>query len=268
MENKPIVTVKNEISNFSTLQVDTSELPEIISKQVNKMKELEEKIKNVMKEAENAKKAANSNKKVGFLGGRKRAIEELQYTARKMALAIQTNADALQLTFEFQKQLTDISKFLLRLGLTNIANNRIVVRELELRLKGASKQKISELAKQELLSVVRQLKAQQDLFIKQEQLNQKIKELNNKIDQVVDLKILQLEEENKKLRKEIKEMKTVSEKQEMKIEKLKKKLRKRILSEYKSNIISLTKNKLKIVVIIFFITIILLGFIFYFLFYK
>ena len=64
-----------------------------------------------------------------------------------------------------------------------------MVRELELRLSGASKEQLSDLARQEVASVVRQLKEQEDLFQKQEQMKKGIKrhDLKIKQDQTDDL---------------------------------------------------------------------------------
>jgi len=182
-ENNNIVKKSSIDNNTGVVGFDISELPQIITKQVNKMTVLERKIKQVMKEADIAKEEAQkANKKISIFSGKKVAIEELQTSANSLANAIQFNAEALQSSFEFQKELADISKFLFGLGAWNIAQNRMVVRELELKMKDASQIEISELAKQELLTVVRQLKAQEDLLSKQEQFNKKLKEFNKQLD--------------------------------------------------------------------------------------
>jgi len=227
-ENKTIVTITNEINNSNVLEFNPSELPQIISNQVQKMTELDFKIKKVMKDAEKAKKTANdANKKITFFSGRKEAIEELQSSGKSLALAIQTNAEALQLSFEFQKELADISKFLIRLGVSNIVQNRIVVRQLELKLKGASQKEISELAREELLSVVRQLKAQEDLLYKQEQHNKKLKELNKQIDVVsenngnLQEKVILIEEKDKRQDEELKKQKGTDKRHDQELAKQK-----------------------------------------------
>ncbi|MFR2874706.1 MAG: hypothetical protein ACLTB7_09420 [Veillonella atypica] len=92
-----------------------------------------------------------------------RAIEKLQNAVISTAKALEESSDAHKKTFEYQKRLTNISYGLFRLGATNIAYNRSLVREIELRLKGASEKEISELARNELVRVVTQLKEQEDL---------------------------------------------------------------------------------------------------------
>ena len=82
-----------------------------------------------------------------------------------MAQAIVMGAKAQKVAFEFQTKLAEITKFLFNLGISNIVYNRMVVRELELRLSGASKEKISELARKELTTVVKQLKDQEDMYV-------------------------------------------------------------------------------------------------------
>ncbi len=74
-----------------------------------------------------------------------------------------TAAEAQKLSFEYQEKLGEVTKYLFFLGESNIVANRTVVREIEMRLKGASEAEISSLAKQELINVVKQLKDQEDM---------------------------------------------------------------------------------------------------------
>ena len=89
-------------------------------------------------------------------------------------------------TFEYQKRLTNISYGLFRLGATNIAYNRSLVREIELRLKGASEKEISELARNELVRVVTQLKEQEDLQKKLARLKEEVKTLKKSQNDIND----------------------------------------------------------------------------------
>jgi len=166
-----IINNREDLAEFNS-----ADIPKIITKQVHQINVLERKISEVIQEATKAKEAAiNANEKIG-LSGRKKAIEQLQSSGREIASAIQVSAQAHQQSFEFQKELADISKFLIGLGVSNIAQNRIVVRELEMKMNGASKEQISDLAKQELLSVIRQLKAQEHIQERLERLSSTIKE--------------------------------------------------------------------------------------------
>lgn len=162
--------------------VRDEDLPAVIQGQVQKLNELDESVKKAVVAAKKAEEAAKKaeDKKVTFWGGRKEAIEELQTAGMSIADAVASGAKAQKVSFEFQTKLAEITKYLFGLGISNIAANRIVVRELELRLNGASKEKLSDLARQEMLMVVKQLKDQEDILVKQEELEKSVKSHNNK----------------------------------------------------------------------------------------
>ena len=78
--------------------------------------------------------------------------------------------------FEYQQKLSDITKFLFRLGLTNIAMNRVVVEELEYRLRNATQEELDDLARAEIENLLKRLKMQQDIDQKQTEQMKLIKE--------------------------------------------------------------------------------------------
>jgi len=155
----------------------TARLPELIRTQMDKLKELDDNVQSALSAAGDAeisaKKAQALSADRGFFTDKKRtAIEGLQAAGIELAKAVQTSAKAQKTAFEFQERLAEISSNLFGLGLQNIAARQIVVRELEARLKGASEEELSELARQELLGVVRQLKEQESLLRKQDALKE------------------------------------------------------------------------------------------------
>lgn len=154
------------------------QLPAIISSQYNNIVELEDSVVKSIKLAKDAESSAKkaSDFTVHWYGGRKEAIELLQDASEYSSKALISLAEAQKKSFEYQTKLTEITKFLFGLGVSSIAMNRCVVRELELKLKGASDEDISDLAKQELKNVILQLKAQEDMMQKQEFLTGKVKE--------------------------------------------------------------------------------------------
>lgn len=170
--------------NVNILDVTTiseSQLPAVISTQFNNLTELENNVQKAVNLAAMAKaKAQDAQVSVGWFK-KKAAIELLQDTVQGNAEAQISLADAQKLSFEYQTKLTEITKFLFALGVSNIAMNRSVVRELELKLKGASEEEISDLAKQELRNVILQLKAQEDIMKKQEHLTGKVKKQEEQI---------------------------------------------------------------------------------------
>lgn len=161
---------------IQTIEVDIAEIPSIITSQFKEMSRLQEHVEIAIQKAGQAKEAANrAFEKSTGLGHKKEAIESLQSATVDLAEAQVSETEAQMVSFEYQKQLGKITQYLFALGVSNLAANRSVVRELELKLSGATKEELSDLARQELLNVVRQLKAQQDLMDKQNELSKKVK---------------------------------------------------------------------------------------------
>lgn len=186
--NENEVEIKQD-GEIITVKVD--EVPVIISSQIDAISELEEKIKSSDDSAKNAMAYVNSDMKRYQLKGKgifkHRAgntidiVEGSQAAVKKLAEAQQVSVEAMKQSFEFQKKLAQASKYLFELGCANITVNRIAVRSIEAKLTGASAEKISELAKQEMMAVVRQLKEQENILKKQEDLKNKIKESKSEI---------------------------------------------------------------------------------------
>lgn len=172
----------SEISNVLSIPiVDESQLPSIISEQMDKLKEVEENINHAENTALEAKqKAENAKVSAGFFK-KKQAIELLQDAAQGIAEAQISATDAQKFLFEYQKELTKITKYLFGLGVSSISANRVIVKELELKLQGASDGEISELAKQELISIVKQLKAQEDVYNRLDSLTENCKDHEKRI---------------------------------------------------------------------------------------
>ena len=156
-------------------KVSEENLPEIIDGQVNNIKVLDKQIQKALKSAGNARDAAETaaNMSAGFWH-RKNAIEGLQSAVEEIGNATADNADSQKRLFDFLQKMAQVEKIILQIGCMSIAMNRSTVRELELKLKGASKEKLSELAKKELESVVKQIRQQQDILEKQDRLESNV----------------------------------------------------------------------------------------------
>jgi len=176
MNKELIVLGSEEIIDSGVSYVDEKDLPILINRQVGKLQELDKSVKKAINSADKARESAEraERKSVGF-GRKKAAIEELQSAGVDLASAVQSGAEAQKISFEFQTKLAEITKYLFGLGVSNIASNRFVVRELEMRLKGASRKELSDLARQELTLVVKQLKEQEDILRKQDDLSKTVK---------------------------------------------------------------------------------------------
>ncbi len=156
--------------------ISESQVPDIIRNRFQGLKELKEKVSEAQLRAETAQSSAQraSYKSAGFFGKRE-AIESLQSATVDIADAQISAADAQKLAFQYQEKLGELTKYLFGLGVSNIAMNRSVVRELELKLRGASEEELDDLARKEVLTVVKQLKAQEDMMKRQSDLTARVK---------------------------------------------------------------------------------------------
>lgn len=144
---------ETEISPNQQTFGSTGNLPELIRHQIEKLNELDNNVKLALEAATKAESAAKSAKQQsagrGLFSDPKRiAIEHLQSAGLELADAVQSSAKAQKTGFEFQQRLADITTNLFGLGIQNIAARQTVIRELEARLKGASEEAITALARQ------------------------------------------------------------------------------------------------------------------------
>ena len=173
----------NEVVEAEGFGISENMLPEIISGQVKEIQRLEVSIKNAVERAEAARTLALSAKeKSAGLFQKKEAIELLQSATISLAEAESATVEAQTVSFECQKKIGEITKYLFALGCTNMAANRSVVRELKMILEGASGDRLDELAKQEIINVVRQLKAQEDIANKQNELSRTVREQKDELE--------------------------------------------------------------------------------------
>ena len=176
--------------NLPQLNISIEQLPTIIGNTFKHISEVDRKILNAVSRAEEAKKLADeaSQKNAGwsFFGSdKKEAIEALQSAAISQANALSDSVDANKELFNNQKKMSEALRYLFGLGVANIAANRTVVRELELKLKNASQEELSELARQEITNVILQLRAQEDMQYKLENHDRILREHKVDIDKIL-----------------------------------------------------------------------------------
>ena len=177
-------------SNLPQQKISIEQLPAIIGNTFKHISEVDRKISNAVSRAEEAKKLADeaSQKNAGwsFFGSdKKEAIEALQSAAISQANALSDSVDANKELFNNQKKMSEALRYLFGLGVANIAANRTVVRELELKLKNASQEELSELARQEITNVILQLRAQEDMQYKLENHDRILREHKVDIDKIL-----------------------------------------------------------------------------------
>ena len=177
-------------SNLPQQKISIEQLPVIIGNTFKHISEVDRKISNAVSRAEEAKKLADeaSQKNAGwsFFGSdKKEAIEALQSATVSQANALSDSVDANKELFNNQKKMSEALRYLFGLGVANMAANRTVVRELELKLKNASQEELSELARQEITNVILQLRAQEDMQYKLENHDRILREHNVDIDKIL-----------------------------------------------------------------------------------
>lgn len=128
-------------------------------------------------------------------------IQEATYYLSDVVINITKNQT---IFWDYLKKISEITKFLFNLGISNIAANNIVVHYLEKKLSDASKEELDDLAREEVENVVKRLKKQQELESRYEDFKKNIKkEMKENQDLIFELtnEIKMLKEEIKALKK-------------------------------------------------------------------
>lgn len=166
------------MKNTLSIEIDEKQIPSVIQESFAMLADLKNEMEQAAKKAEEAVNSANKakNTKVGAISSNKKPIEALQAATVDLADAISTNIEADELSFKYQQTLSEITKYLFALGVSSIAKNRSIVKELQLKLENASEEELDEMALKEVTAVIEQLKAQQDTEIKCENLRKRVGE--------------------------------------------------------------------------------------------
>ena len=187
----------------------------LIDREYRETKALAEQAKDRAQKAKSA--AVEASKKSAGLGKNKKAIEALQVAQKEQSLATETNAQALTKIALLQERIIEATKALFSLGISNVAANRSVYRQLELRMKGASEQELSDFARGEVMAVMQQLNEQQDMMARHNKLSEKVHEQNDLLkNQASAIEVLELQSKNQKA--EIEKLKLENEKQKEQVQ--------------------------------------------------
>ena len=172
---------ENETFIFEDETYIIKDLPKILTNQAKIIADLNKKKNDAVQKAKNSKEKVDNLAPVKFFK-KKAAIEDLQDALKDTNEALTSTNEAVEVSFEYQKQLVEICKYLFKLGACNRAANRSVVRNLMLILDGASQEELDDLARQELLNVVSELNAQVDIDAKQDKIFGTLEEQEYKMD--------------------------------------------------------------------------------------
>ncbi|WP_027309458.1 hypothetical protein [Caloramator sp. ALD01] len=149
----------------------------LVDENFKKLEELSNKIEETKVLADKAKQDAEkaATFKVGFFN-KGQAIENLQQATSSLTDALEKNIEANILTYEFQKQISQITRGLFLLGIRDVATNRIIVKKLEENLRSAAEKKLSQDVKAQIIDLIKQLKDKEDMIQKQENMKNILKE--------------------------------------------------------------------------------------------
>ncbi len=159
-------------------RINEYNLPSLMNERFDELKQIENKVIKLQNSSLINKQKAEILREqgVGFFG-KKRAIEELQEVS---VLLANNQVDNSRITNEiiiYQQKTYETMKFLFALGVSNLANNRAVTSYLKEKLKSGEEfnGKFDEFQQKEILNVLKDLSAQQDILLKVERLNDKVR---------------------------------------------------------------------------------------------
>ncbi len=161
---------ENKMSNI----FDVAGIGSRVGNCIDGLSDLKAKVDNAIYKAKKARGLAEEAKTVELawykFGDKAEAIDALQKAMIGVSDAQGDQAEVLNLVLEYQQAVSKGMQFLFSLGAANMAENRIVIKKIQMELQCASEEQIGEMARQELKKVMAQLKAQLDVQEQQERL--------------------------------------------------------------------------------------------------
>lgn len=171
---------------LNNLNINLSDFPTIIANTCNNITVCDQKVNKALEDAGKAKSTAEiaANKEHTFWKGKGKTLDALQNAAITLAQSQLSSTEAIEQCFNNQKIMANSIAYLFAMGCINMTANRTVVREIQMRLSNASKEELSEFARQELQNVILQLKAQEDLYNRIEKHASLLKDQDENIDEL------------------------------------------------------------------------------------
>lgn len=161
--------------DLDSIEITEDELPDVISEQFRNIVEIDKQIILAEEKCTTAKELAEKQVKAKSTN-KTEAINSTQSAVRSIVDAQTSLAEAQKLLFDNQQKMAAGMRYLLILGSSSIAMNRIVIAELEGKLKKASEEELSKAARQELINVIKLLREQESAFSKQDRMSEQLSE--------------------------------------------------------------------------------------------
>ena len=170
MESNAVNTlVAKETLNADRMVIDASKIPALVEEQYGKLAKLDKQVGKAINKAKSAEEAAEKagNCKKGLFQ-KKAALQTISGAVEALSEANMNNAQGLSEAFKFMQSLAEINQGLFGLAAMSTAANNTVLQQLELKLKGASAEKLSALARSELNRTISILKNQGNVLAEQD----------------------------------------------------------------------------------------------------
>jgi len=196
---------------------DTEYSKELENK-VSNIVEIDELIRSAREKAERARETAGKQVSPNILNQPK-ALQSTQEAVISMAESQVAMAESQAVLFENQQRFSEGMKFLLEMGVTNLAYNSVTIKTLYNKLKNAEETGLSSLAQEEMKSIIRQLLKQRTVLEQQESLNKKMETLK-KNDAEQDQKLVVGAEKDEEHDKKLKEIEILDQTQEKLLQEL------------------------------------------------
>lgn len=185
-----------EFAEIENINISEEELPDVISEQFLAIVEIDKKIQEATENCATAK--ANADKMIlAKAMNKKEAINSTQDAVRSLSEAQAALTEAQKMLFENQQRMANGMRYLLVLGASTISMNRVVIAELEAKLKHATKEQLSEKAREELIGVIRLLREQESAFSKQDRMSDQINAHDLEIEAIHHIDAMQDETDKK-----------------------------------------------------------------------
>ncbi len=148
--------------------VNLEDLPSVVTEACNRIPKIGKQVEIAVNKAKIAEKSANEAKQKSagwsLLGEKKQiAIETLQQAVVDQAECVSSTIEANKEIFDSLQDFSKAINYLFVLSVGNVAASRTVVRQLEMMLSNASKEELSEFARIEMESVIKRLRAREDI---------------------------------------------------------------------------------------------------------
>lgn len=156
-----------------------------VTSSVRRLNNLEASLERAIARAERSRNSAQlaAQARTGFFH-RCEAIESLQRAVNDMADSDMETMNLVQSVVRSMQAIAGISDAIISLGAANIAQNRVVVNQLNKLLQGNEAGDLDSATQDEILNIIRQLKEKQDLFERQAKTDTRVSENEQRIDDV------------------------------------------------------------------------------------